>query len=258
MSMNTRFTLIYLLFILSVYAHAQCTDFIIYQAKGEVDVLQGSDVVAAKKNMKLTANCKLSLGPESAVILLSGKDKALRLTTPGMHPMATIKATCMKNQSSLTKEYLNYVAQSILDQGEPKTAMVIKGAVYRTRTEFEATPMILPLDSSVVTVDPVTFAWHSGTPGVPKYLLIYENGVKEVFSKMVVDTTLAVDASLFKPETLYFWLISNSDAPSDKEPRFTFLSGEPDWQDKFLDEQWEATMKELEGDLDALQDKLKK
>jgi hypothetical protein len=247
-----------ILLFLSVIVHAQCSDFIIYQSKGEVDIVEGSDVMAAKKNMKLTPDCRLSIGPESAVILLSGKDKALRLTSPGMHPMATIRATCMKNQSSLTKEYLNYVAQSILDKGEPKTAMVIKGAVYRTRTEFEATPMILPADSSVATNDPVTFAWHPGTPGVPKYLLIYENGVKEVFSKMVVDTTLTVDASLFKPETIYFWLISNSDTPSDKEPRFTFIAGESDWQYKFLDEQWEATMKELEGDLDSLQQRLKK
>jgi hypothetical protein len=256
--MKISISLVTVLMLLSLAASPQCSDFIVYQSKGEVKMVLGNAEQPAVKNLKLVNGCSLSLGPESAVILLSGKDKALRLTTPGNHPLAEIRATCMKNQSSLTKEYLNYVAQSIMDKGEPKTAMVIKGAVYRTRTEFERSAMILPADSSVVSGDPVTFAWHIGTPGIPKYLLIYENGVKEVCSKMVSDTTLSIDASLFKPGVIYFWLVSNSNTPSDSEPRFTFLIGEPDWQYKFLDEQWQETMKELETDIDDLQKKMKK
>ncbi len=252
-----KISLFVLLAAFSLAARAQCNDFIIYQAKGEVKVLQEGASRPAVKNMKLSGEISLTVGTESAVILLSGKDKALRITEPGSHTLAEIRATCMKNQSSLTKEYLNYVAQSILDKGEPKTAMVIKGAVYRTRTEFEKTPMILPADSSVVSGDTMVFKWHL-TPGVPKYLLIYENGVKEVWSKMLADTTQAIEVSLFKPGVIYFWLVSGSITPSDKEPRFTFLLGEPDWQYKCLDAQWNATMKELEGEIDDLQKKMKK
>lgn len=243
---------------ITIFGQAQCNDFIIYQAKGEVNLLQGNTTQPARKNLKLTSDCSLSLGAEAAVILLSGKDKALRLTKPGTLTMTEIRATCMKNQSSLTKEYLNYVAQSILEKSEPKTAMVIKGAVYRTRTELEPTPMIEPADSSVTSDDPVTFAWHLGTPGIPRYLLIYENGVNVVYSKMLSDTTQTIEANLFKPDVIYFWLVSTSDTPSDKEPRFTFIAGESDWQTKFLDEQWEETMNELEGELEGLQGKIKK
>jgi len=241
--------------IFSMSLQAQCDEFVIYRAKGSVNLLQGTTSVAAQKNMRLVGDTRLNIGKDAAVILLSGKDKALRITTPGTFTLAWIRATCMQNQSSLTKEYLNYVAQTIIDQGEPKTAMVIKGAVYRSRTVFEKTPMILPADSSVITNDPVIFTWKPGAAGTPKYLLIYENGVKEVFSKLVSDSSLTLEASHFKPQSIYFWLVSNTLTPSDKEPRFTFLLGGHDWQTKFLD-QWNLTMKELEGDIDSLKLKM--
>jgi hypothetical protein len=243
---------------LSLYSRAQCDGFIIYQTKGEVNLLQGNASLPAQKNMKLTGDSRLMVGSDAAVILLSGKDKALRITTPGIFSLTEIRANCMKNQSSLTKEYLNYVAKSILETGEPLTAMVIKGAVYRTRTEFEKTAMILPADSAVVSAGPVTFTWHMGTPEVPKYLLIYENGVKNIYSKMLSDTTIALDDSLFKPHVIYFWLISDISTPSDKEPRFTFICGEPDWQNRFLEEWSAATMKELESQIDDLKQKMNK
>ncbi len=234
---------------------AQCDEFVIYLAKGEVKVHYGSVVKPAQKNMKLNVSSSLSLGKDAGLILLSGKDKALRLTSAGNFTYAEIRSTCMKNQSSLTTEYLKYVAKSIIDNGEPLTAMVIKGAVYRSRTEYEKTAMILPADSSVVTSGQVTFAWHPGNPGEERYLLIYENGVTQVYSKMLSDTSIVIDAALFKPRVIYFWLVSSTAEPSDKDPRFTFIHGEDDWQNKVLDE-WAATMKELEGQLDGLKQKM--
>ena len=235
---------------------AQCSEFILYQAKGDVKVMQGSDSRLVQNNMKLTGDMHLLLANNTCVILLSGKDKALRLNVAGNYSMSEIKATCLKNQTSLTKEYLKYVAQSIIESGDPGTAMVIKGAVYRSRTEFEKTAMIEPADSSVVSSEQVTFTWRMGTAGVPKYLLIYENGVKQVYSGMLADTSVSINAELFKPGVIYFWLVSLNDIPSDKEPRFTFTYGETDWQSKFLEE-WSATMEELNNDVDGLQQKIK-
>ncbi|MCX6286512.1 MAG: hypothetical protein NTY96_05310 [Bacteroidetes bacterium] len=253
--MKTTVILILAIATLSLRSLAQCDEFIIYLTKGEVKVHHGAAAQTAQKNMKLTEGSSISLGKDAGVILLSGKDKALRLTTQGNFSMAEIRSTCMKNQSSLTKEYLNYVAKSIIDKGEPLTAMVIKGAVYRSRTEYEKTAMILPADSSVVTSDQVVFAWHPGAPEERKYLLIYENGVNEIYSKVLADTSVSIEAGLFKPQVIYFWLISDTSKPSDKEPRFTFIHGEHNWQNKVLDE-WSATMKELEGQLDGLKQKM--
>ncbi len=238
-------------------SHSQCEEFMIYQTKGEVKLLHGTSSQPAQKNMKLSGSDRLTLAPEAAVILLSGKDKALRLTTSGTFSQAQIKSICMQNQSSLTKEYLNYVARSIIEKGEPMTAQVIKGAVYRTRTEFEKTLMILPADSSVVSADPLIFQWHMDSYDSPVYLLIYENGVKQIYSKMISDSTISLEANLFQPDVMYFWLISSSPAPSDKEVRFTFIQGAPDWQNKMLEE-WAATMKELQGQMDSLRMKMKK
>ena len=38
---------------LSLYSRAQCDGFIIYQTKGEVNLLQGNASLPAQKNMKL-------------------------------------------------------------------------------------------------------------------------------------------------------------------------------------------------------------
>lgn len=255
--MKTRLLIIFALASFALLSFAQCDEFVVYQTKGDVKLLHGSASQAAQKNMKLGADSKLSLGQEAMVILLSGKDKALRLNSPGKYSIQDIRSVCMKNQSSLTKEYVNYVAKSILEKSEPLTAQVIKGAVYRSKTEFEKTAMILPADSSVITSASLTFTWHVESFDSPVYLLIYENGVKEVCSKMLSDTTITLDAGMFKPDLIYFWLVSSSPTPSDKEVRFTFLIGEPDWQDKAVQE-WSATMKELQGQMDTTREKMNK
>jgi len=235
---------------------AQCDDFIIYHTKGNVTFIKGISKGTPRKNMKLEEGTQLVIGTEASVILLSGNDKALRLASPGKLSFGDIHSLCQKNQTSLTKEYMKYVAQSIMEKEEPQTAMVIKGAVYRSRTEFEKTEMILPEDSSVISSDSIRFAWHKPAGPAGNYLLIYENGVKEIFSQQLSDTTITLEAFMFRPQTIYFWLVSPTPKPSDKEVRFTFVYGEKEWKTEFLDE-WDKTMKELEGDLDSIQLKMK-
>ena len=246
----------FLLLIFQTSTLAQCNDFVIYYTKGEVTIMKGLSKGTARKNMKMEEGSQLVIGNEASVILLSGNDKALRLATPGKLSFGDIRATCQKNQTSLTKEYMKYVAQSIMEKEEPQTAMVIKGAVYRTRTEFEKTRMILPQDSSVISSDSIRFSWQKPADTAGAYLLIYENGVKEIFSQQISDTTLILESFLFKPQTIYFWLVSSSPKPSDKEVRFTFVYGDKEWKTEFLNE-WDKTMMELEGDLDKIQKKMK-
>ncbi|MEI7982451.1 MAG: hypothetical protein WCI71_12425, partial [Bacteroidota bacterium] len=185
----------------------------------------------------------------------SGTDKALRLTNPGTYSYADLKSVCLKSQTSLTKEYMNYVAQSIIEKEEPKTAMVIKGAVYRTRMTFEKTDMILPPDSSVISLEKINFAWHHAANNAPRYLIIYENGVKEIYSRLLSDTTVSIQASLFKPRTIYFWLVSADQKPADKEARFTFVFGDKEWKSQFLDN--ENVMNELENEIQKTNSKIK-
>jgi len=236
--------------------NAQCDEFTVYNTKGNVTIENGTSRVPAKKNMKILKGSVLQVAPESSVILLSGSDQALRIATSGSYNYQGIYSLCKKNQTSLTKEYVKYVAQSVIEKEEPITAMVVKGAVYRTRTVFEKTDMILPADSSVISSDPVVFVWHP-TLGAPLYLNIYENGVNEIYSKQLSDTTVMVGSSIFKPQTLYFWLVSPNRKPTDKEVRFTFVYGKKEWKTDFLDNggQW---AKELESEINATEQKLRK
>ena len=248
----------YLLFLafasIPFFVIAQCDDFIVYQTKGKVLLLQGTSSVPAKKNAKITTETKLSVSADAVVILLSGKNKALRINTPGTLSFADLNAICMKNQSSLTKEYFNYVAQSTVAKGEAQTAMVVKGAVYRSRNQFGKPLMMYPADSSVVTGGKVCFTWHRYKAGTQKYLIIFENGVKKVYSKQTADTSITLESTIFKKNALYFWLVTSSQTPSDKEPRFSFVHTNSDWQKKFLDE-WSSDMKEFENEFDKGQTK---
>jgi hypothetical protein len=240
----------------SLAAYTQCDEFIIFRTKGDVSIIKDGKKGPAVKNMKLEATGRLLVGKEASVILLSGNDKALRLTNPGNHTLMDISSMCRSKQTSLTREYLNYVAKSIIDKGEPKTAMVIKGAVYRSKKVFERTMMILPPDSSVISTDFLTFTWHKDIKNPSKYLHIYENGVNEIFSRSLSDTTLTISTEQFKPQTIYFWLVSNYAQPSNDEVRATFVFGDPDWKNEFLNTDL-PDLKEIENEVDILEKRVK-
>jgi hypothetical protein len=233
----------------------QCNEFMVFRTKGDVKLIRGTKASVTLKNMKIEESDQLRLGPESYAVMLSGSDKALRLTVTGIYSYTDLRSMCQKNQTSLTREYMNYVAQSIIEKEEPKTAMVIKGAVYRTRMQYEKSDMILPPDSSVVSSEMVNFSWHRAADNSARYLIILENGVKEIYSKLLSDTTISLQASLFKPQTIYFWLVSTNQKPSDKEARFTFVFGDKEWKTEFLDN--ENVMNELENEIQKTNKKIK-
>jgi|GEM_PF-611526 len=255
--MNRKILTFIILFSCPYAALPQCIEFRIYRTKGEVTLLPGPVKGATLKNMKLNEQSEVNIATGGYVILLSGNDKALRLTVPGKYSFSDIRSTCLKNQTTLTQEYLKYVAQSILEKEEPLTAMVIKGAVYRTKQVFEKADMICPADSSVITSDVIRFTWHH-PPGTPsKYLKIYENGVKEIYSKFHTDTTDLVESRLFKPQKIYFWLVTPNQKPTDNELRFTFVYSNKEWKTEFLDND-DQMIKQLENELNETEKKLKK
>lgn len=245
-----RYLLILVFALFSSVVDAQCDEFIVYQTKGKVLLLQGTASVAAKKNTRITNETKLSVAADAMVVLVSGKNKALRINTPCTLSFADLHAMCMKNQSSLTKEYFNYVAQSTIEKGEAKSAMVVKGAVYRSRNKFGKPLMVNPADSSIVQGGKVTFTWRRDKSNTPKHLFIFENGVKKIYSKQLTDTCITLESSLFKHKVIYFWLVSSSPTPADQEPRFTFIHPDADWQKKFLDE-WGSDVKDFENEFSA-------
>ena len=255
--MKCKLLAVVILFSVSPVVFPQCAGFKIYRTKGDVTLLPGPVKGNALKNANLNQQSVLDIAPDGYVILLSGSDKALRLTTPGKFSFTDILKTCQQNQTSLTKEYIMYVAQSITEKEEPLTAMVIKGAVYRTREVYEKTDMVLPADSSVISSDAIQFTWRPTKGTASKYLKIYENGVKEVYSKLLSDTTILINSTLFKPGSLYFWLVGPNQKPTDNEVRFTFVFGAKDWKTEFLDNE-ALMMKELDNDINATEKKLRK
>ncbi len=240
---------------LSWKAAGQCETFTAYHTRGIVLVLKGGVSEPLKKETRIDAGSILRIGQGSSVILLSGKDRALRLTEPATLTFSDLSALCRNNQSSLTAEYMKYVARAIIDKEESQTAMVIKGAVYRTRADYANSLMRLPADSTVIPAGPIQFVWQRPPGGEPVYLMVFENGTKRIWSSQVTDTTLTLREDLFQPGIIYFWMVTGSEIPGDSEPRSTFVLGPPQWRQEVLDN-WSKMMEELESDLDDIRRKL--
>jgi hypothetical protein len=102
--MKSNLVALLILFSITHGGFSQCTEFKIYRTKGDVTLLPGSVKGIGLKYMTLNEQSVLNIAPEGYVILLSGSDKALRITTPGKYSYADIKTTCQQNQTSLTKE----------------------------------------------------------------------------------------------------------------------------------------------------------
>ena len=254
--MKSPFLVFFIMFSLAGTAFSQCVGFKIYRTTGEVNLIPGPVKGSALRNRILNEQSVLNIEAGGNVILLSGSDKALRINKPAKYTYADIHALCQQNQTSLTKEYIKYVVQTMTEKEEPMTAMVIKGAVYRIKEQYEKTDMILPADSSVVSSETIVFAWRPAPDGVAKYLKIYENGVREIFSKLLSDTTIVINSELFVPQKLYFWLVTPHQQPANDEVRFKFIYSNPDWKTEFLNLD-DQLMKELEEDLDATEKKLR-
>jgi len=254
--MKSQFLVFFILFSFAGAAFSQCAGFKIYRTTGEVNLMPGPVKGTALKNKILNEQSVLNIEAGGNVILLSGSDKALRINKPAKYTYADIHAMCQQNQTSLTKEYIKYVAQTITEKEEPLTAMVIKGAVYRTKEMFETTEMILPADSSVIFSETILFAWRPAPGGAAKYLKIYENGVREIFSKLLSDTTFIINSELFSPQKIYFWLVSPNQQPTNDEVRFTFVKSNPDWKTDFLNLD-DQLMNELENEINATEKKLR-
>lgn len=230
--------------ILPIMAAGQCKDFTVFSSGGDVKMIHSSIKETVKKNMKVMPDSRLMVGTNSWVIILTGSDKAMKVEDKGSYTYTGLQESCEKNQTSLTTEYLKYVANSLIKKEEPVTAMVIKGAVYRSLGKFEKALMIAPADSSVLSDPRVRFSWHK--PGLsPSFLLIYENGTKELYSKQMSDTTISLEASMFKPNKIYFWLICSTSKPSNEEPRYKFSYAGKEWRSEILGE-WERMMIEYE------------
>lgn len=207
--------------------------------------MDGSHKGKAQKNQTILGNIQLIAGQNSSAVLLMGTNKALNIDGPGVYSFDDLKALCIKNQTSLTSQYIKYIANSIIKKEEPKTAMVIKGAVYRTKTAMERVNMILPADSSVIDSDSIHFLWNKPDENEPLFLVIYENGVKEIYRNQFSATSTTLNTSLFKPQTIYFWLVSKNAVPGNDEIHSSFVIGEKQWKTQLLDH-YGQIMKELE------------
>ena len=230
--MRKIYLLLFLFF--PYFAWTQCDDFVVFQVKGSVSMNENGGKLQLKKNVVIPSNCKIFISNNSSLVLLCGNDRALSITNPGFYTYENLKSACLKNKSSLSKEYFKYVAQKIIEKEEPQTVMVIKGAVYRTKKTYEYTSMIQPKDSAIISSDSLKFVWHKPINEKSIYFLLYENGVNKLINVNCKDSSLSLSTSIFKKNTIYFWIVSNSETPNDDEVRFHFIYDDWDWKENYL------------------------
>lgn len=225
-----------LIWLIPLGAFPQCSNFTVYSFNGNVSVLYAGNKQPVTKNLHLNERNKLEIGSNSRVILLAGDQKAIRLEKAGSFTYTDLQNECRKNITSLTSEYVKYIAESVMNKDEPATAMVIKAAVYRSQDEYIKAPMLAPPDSSVLTGKQIAFAWKRVNECAMPFLTVVENDKKVIMSKQISDTVFHAERTMFMTGKVYSWVVSPFQNPPANIPKFHFVLGEKDWENKALDE----------------------
>jgi len=230
--MRKIFLILFLFFPLFVLS--QCDKFSVFQIKGIVTYTDNGKKLNLNKNDLISKTGKLFVNSNSSIVLLCGNDKALTLSQSGFYSYEYLKSACIKNKTTLTREYFKYVAQKIVDKEDPKTVMVIKGAVYRTKGVFEQVAMIQPKDSAIISSDSLKFIWQKPKNINALYFILYENGLKKILNISCKDTCLTINSNILMQNKMYFWLVSTNENPTNNEVRYHFIFDDKNWKENYL------------------------
>lgn len=248
--------LIYFLIIQCFYGElqSQCSQFVVYQSKGENYIESKMQKTKLKIQTEVLKDEKIIVGLNSLVVVISNKEKVIKLNDKGSYSYDQIKDKCLNSKSNLTKEYVRYIGEKIIEKQEPQSAMVIKGAVYRSEAKFENETKTYPENNSVVeNVENLEFRIDDETMNKEREFILYENGNKVVYSTTTNENKIVLPESVeLKNDAIYLWKIGDQTSGDSVLNSFVVVS--KNWKEDFLNDI--SLMKvEFDKDLKLLKDK---
>lgn len=146
-------------------AAAQENQFVVYSAKGSVDIIQNNVTTKAKIGTIVTDGSQVKIGPGSFATLICNETKAFTLNKAGNYSTANFKDSCKVGSGSLSSNYMKYVWNEMTKpKGSPeknrKNYMSNVGAVSRNINNVWIDPK---LDTVNYVSGTVPLSWKSFT-----------------------------------------------------------------------------------------------
>lgn len=233
---------------------SQCTQFVVYQSKGDNYIERNMQKAKLKIQTEVLKEEKIIVGLNSLVVVISNKEKVIKLNDKGIYSYEQIKDKCLNSKSNLTKEYVKYIGEKIIEKQEPQSAMVIKGAVYRSEAKFEDETKTYPENNSVVeNVENLEFIIDDNSMDKEREFILYENGNKVIYSTSTNENKIVLPESVeLKKDAIYLWKIGDQTSGDTVLNSFVVVS--KNWKEDFLNDI--SLMKvEFDKDLKQLKDK---
>jgi len=219
----------------------QCNEFAIYQSKGENYILKDKIREKIKIQTLIQESEKLKIGIASYVVIVSNKDKILKIDTKGIHNYNYLVGLCEKIKSNIAKLYFKYIGDKVAETQEPETAMIVERAVTNSQLEYlDSTSFTgFPENNSLVEDKQFTFEWKESVESDEKIFILYENGKKLIYNTKVKGNkiTLPSDIKLNK-DAMYFWKVSDN-YNEDISTYNTFVVVNKEWKENFLKDIYE-------------------
>jgi hypothetical protein len=146
-------------------ATAQENQFVVYSAKGSVDIVQNNTTTKARIGTIVTEGAQVKIGPGAFATLICNETKAFTLNKAGSYATANLKDSCKVGSGSLSSNYMKYVWNEMTKpKGSPeknrKNYMSNVGAVSRNINNVWIDPK---LDTVNYVSGTVPLSWKSFT-----------------------------------------------------------------------------------------------
>jgi hypothetical protein len=195
----------------SLLANAQNNNFLLYNMKGNVSVIENKVEIKAKIGKVLDNNSILKVAAGSLATLICNEQSMFTINKAGTYTLSQFKDSCQVHNSSFTSNYLKYVwAQMTSSHGSPgsnrKAYMNTVGAVSRSVNNIWIDPR-LDTVNYVSGEFPLSWKSYADASEFDFYLYANEKDKKAEFNSTVKKLKIPITSfsKILKPDQTYYW-----------------------------------------------------
>lgn len=207
--------------LVTTYASAQ-KNLVVYHVTGNVNIIAGNKVAAAKRGDILTKNTSLQVKQSAGCMLIEEKGKSLQVNTAGTYTFEALqKMMADAGNTGVTQKFFSYVYENMFEKHGDKLS--VTPVVFRGEDLMKT-----PADNTIIISDAFTLGWKPSGK-IPVHVSIWNNKDEKIFDTVLKSSTsLQVDITKnnFLPGTVYKWKAEESGTRQPKEKYFYFLIAE--------------------------------
>ncbi len=197
---------------------------VVYHITGNVNIVAGDKITAAKRGDVLTKNNSLQLKQGTDCMLIAEKGGSLQVNTAGTFPFEMLqKMIANAGTAGVTQKFFSYVYDNMFS-GKKADKLSVMPVVFRGDGLMKT-----PADNTIIISDAFTLGWKNPSGKIWGHVII-----KDSADKIIVDTVIKRSASLqiniaennLQSGNIYKWKVEESGTRQHTENYFHFLIAE--------------------------------